>query len=70
MGFGFWCLAFDGFIVYAIGANEIGIGPLMLESRFGYTLESASYVAFLPYIAAMVTSMILGLIVDKIGRRT
>jgi hypothetical protein len=34
---GFWLLAWDGFIVYAMGATEISDGPGMLTSRFGFT---------------------------------
>lgn len=52
LGFGFWVLAFDGLIVYSIGANEMGLGSLMLKTRFGYNLESACQVVFITNLGA------------------
>jgi len=55
LGMGFWFIAFDGFIVYAMGANEIGFGVAMLTTRFEFSPSSASIVSLLPYLIGAIS---------------
>jgi len=55
LGMGFWFIAFDGFIVYSMGANEISYGLAMLTTRFGFTQSNASIVSLLPYLIGAIS---------------
>ena len=65
----FWLVTSSCVIIYMVVFVYIGNAADMLETRFGYTKNQADWYYATPYIISAVASPILGLIIDKIGKR-
>ena len=64
----FWLVTMSCVIIYMVIFVYVQFTPDMLEDRFGFDKGSGTLYA-LPYIISGVLSPILGIIIDKIGKR-
>ena len=67
-GLPFWLVTFSCVIIYMVIFPYVQFCPDMLEERFGYGSSSGTFYA-IPYIISGICSPILGIIIDKVGKR-
>ena len=66
----FWLVTTSCVIIYMVIFVYIGNGADMLQKRFGFTKSGAALFYATPYLISAFASPILGLIIDKVGKRT
>ena len=67
-GLPFWLVTLSCVIIYMVIFPYVQYSSDMLEDRFGFGKSAGTFYA-LPYIISGVMSPILGIIIDKIGKR-
>ena len=65
----FWLVTFSCVIIYMVIFPYVQYSSDMLQTRFGYSDTAAGTFYALPYIISGVCSPILGIIIDKKGKR-
>lgn len=66
----FWLVCASCIIIYMVIFPYIGNSDEMLVKRFGFPKKQADAFYATPYYISAVASPILGIIIDKVGRRT
>ena len=66
---GYWLMATDCVISYGFSFTLIAIGNEMLQSRFNYSEEQASFYITMPYFLVGIMTPSLGYLADQIGKR-
>ncbi len=64
----FWLVTLSCVIIYMVIFPYVQYSPDMLKTRFGFGDSAGTFYA-LPYIISGIMSPILGIIIDKIGKR-
>lgn len=66
---GFWLMTLDCTISFSISFTLVAIGNEMLQARFKFSQEQASFYITLPYFIVAFIMPLLGYVSDKFGCR-
>lgn len=66
---GVWLLSVDGAITYSTMLVQTVFGEKLLQERFGYKQEDASFTVNIPFTLCIILMPIMGLFIDKTGNR-